>query len=140
MFGQAKGDERRTTRRSDSFSVIGADVVITGDLASGSNLQVDGTINGNVRCGALHQAPGGAISGDIEAEEARLAGLVDGRVVAGMVVLQASARITGDIIYEKLCVEGGARIEGRLRHRDSAAADGPAPSLFEVPAIVQAAE
>lgn len=139
MFGQAKGDERKSARRSKSFSVIGSDVIITGDLATGSNLQVDGTINGNVRCGALHQSASSAISGDIEAEEAQLAGLVDGKVEATLVFLQSGARVTGDIVYQNLCVESGARIEGQLRHRDSAPGQSHAPSLFEV-AIVQAAE
>lgn len=107
----------KAARRGGSFSVIGADVVIKGDLVTAENLQVNGRIEGDVHCGVLHQGSGGIISGNIVAEEARLAGLVDGTVSAGLLILEPSARVTGDVSYETLSIESGARVEGRFAHR-----------------------
>lgn len=126
MFNSAKKDAgagaTRPAKRGTGFSVIGADVVITGDLATAENLQVNGRIAGDVRCGALHQGEGGTITGNITADEARLAGLVDGTVTARLLILEPSARVTGDATYETLCIESGARVDGRFAHREGAGA------------------
>ena len=73
--------------RTGTFSVIGADVVISGDLITTENLQVNGRIDGNVRCAGLMQGPGGVIAGNIDADEARIAGLVDGAVTTRVLTL-----------------------------------------------------
>lgn len=137
----------KPARRGGSFSVIGADVAITGDLVTGENLQVNGRIAGDVRCGTLHQGAGGTIAGNIVADEARLAGLVDGTVSAGRLILEPSARVTGDISYQMLTIESGARVDGRFAHRDGAAEAArklpslaPVTELFPDQVAVEAAE
>jgi cytoskeletal protein CcmA (bactofilin family) len=116
MFGksdrQKGGAEAR--RGGGILSVIGADVVIAGDVATSEELRVDGRIEGNVRCGALDQGEAGEIRGDIEAETAQLAGTVAGKVTVRALVVEATARISGDVGYETLSIAAGARIEGRL--------------------------
>lgn len=123
----------RPARKGGSFSVIGADVTIVGDLVTGSNLQVNGRIDGDVRCGALHQGPGGTIAGNIIADEARLAGLVDGTVSAGLLILEPSARVTGDVSYETLNIETGARVDGRFAHRAAVNDKSQAPATIAAP-------
>lgn len=99
------------------FSFIGAEVCVTGDVSTPGELHIDGTVTGDVKCGALTQGPTGAIHGNIVAEDVRLSGLVDGAVEAGMLSLEASARVTGDVTYESLAVATGGQIEGRLKRR-----------------------
>jgi cytoskeletal protein CcmA (bactofilin family) len=117
MFSRTNQAASAKAKRGTSFSVIGPDVVVTGDLTTGENLQVSGRIDGDVRCAELHQAANGAIAGNIVAVEARLAGLVDGTVTAGTVVLEASARVTGEVCYTTLSIESGARVDGRFEYR-----------------------
>ena len=134
------------------FSFIGPEVTVTGDIETGGQLHIDGTVSGDVRCGSLSQGENGAVHGNIVADEARLAGLVDGAVEAGSLALEPSARITGDVLYEELSIAKGAQIDGRFKRRRSAAdgssaarADagdrrGPRDTLFgEVP-TAEAAE
>lgn len=123
MFMKPKEEmHARPARRGEYFSVISADVTVTGNIASRSNLQVNGRIEGDVRCAALIQGEEGVIVGSIVADEARLAGLVDGTVTARLVVLAPSARITGDVSYAMLSIESGARVAGRFSHQDGEAA------------------
>jgi cytoskeletal protein CcmA (bactofilin family) len=134
----------KSGKRSVSFSVLGPDVVVTGDLSTADNLQVDGRIDGDVRCGELHQGADSTIAGNIVADEARLAGLVDGTVTAAFVMLDATARVTGEVTYTTLCIESGARVEGRFVYRAPAAAEEEASSgrasLDEIFPHAQAAE
>src|SRR3546814_17482913 len=69
----------------------------------------------------LSQGESGTIAGNIVTEEARLAGLVDGTVTAQRLILGPTARITGDVSYEILSIEPGARIDGRFARREGAA-------------------
>src|SRR3546814_16149842 len=73
----------------------------------------------------LSQGESGTIAGNIVTEEARLAGLVDGTVTAQRLILGPTARITGDVSYEILSIEPGARIDGRFASREGAATAAP---------------
>jgi cytoskeletal protein CcmA (bactofilin family) len=108
-----------------TFSYIGSEVTVTGDIATESELHLDGKIVGDVHCGSLTQGQSGEVRGNIVVAEARLAGLVDGAVEAGILTLEASARVTGDILYESLSVAAGAEVEGRFKRRRGGA-DGSA--------------
>jgi cytoskeletal protein CcmA (bactofilin family) len=112
------------------FSFVGPEMNVTGDIATGGDLHVDGKIDGDIRCNMLTLGESGEIRGNIFAASARLAGLVDGAVEAGVVTLDHSARITGDILYETLSVSSGADVEGRFKRRKGAG-DGSAGARTE---------
>jgi cytoskeletal protein CcmA (bactofilin family) len=113
-----------------TFSYLGSEVRVTGDIATDSELHLDGKVTGDVHCGSLTQGESGEVRGNIKAAEARLAGLVDGSVEAGTLTLEASARVTGDILYESLSVAAGAEVEGRFKRRRGGA-DGSAGARAE---------
>jgi cytoskeletal protein CcmA (bactofilin family) len=131
------------------FSFIGPEMNVTGDIATGGDLHVDGKILGDVRCAGLTLGESGEIRGNIVAGTARLAGLIDGAVEAGTLTLDHSARVTGDVLYETLTVNSGADVEGRFKRRKGAgdgssgaktesarpeqAAPPPQPVLFAAP-------
>jgi cytoskeletal protein CcmA (bactofilin family) len=135
MFsGKQPAAGAKTRTGAPRLSFIGPEVVVSGDVASDAQLQVDGRIDGNVRCAALSQGREGVVSGNIFAEDARLAGTVEGTVAAGTVVIEATARILGDVAYDTISIEAGAAIEGRLGRRAALglAADGE-PALIATP-------
>jgi cytoskeletal protein CcmA (bactofilin family) len=97
------------------LSFIGPEVVVSGNIATDAQLHVDGRIDGDVKCAQLIQGVQGIITGNIDAEEARLAGAIHGTVAARTLIVEASARIVGDVAYETVSIDAGAQIEGRLR-------------------------
>jgi cytoskeletal protein CcmA (bactofilin family) len=97
-----------------TFSVIGADVVIKGDISASADLHIDGTIEGDIQCAALVQGETSSIKGAIIAESARLAGTVTGAITARELVILKTARIEGDVHYDALMIEQGAAVEGRF--------------------------
>ena len=110
-----------TGGKSIPFSLIGGDVTITADLSASVDLHVDGVVEGDIRCAALVQGPDSRIIGHVTAQSARLAGLVDGSIAADELVVESSARITGDVVYERITIEPGSRIEGRFSPKASEA-------------------
>lgn len=97
-----------------TFSVIGPDVVIRGNIEATVDLHVDGKVHGDIACASLVQGDGSLIEGEITAETARLSGHVKGRIEAKNLTVMKSARIEGDVSYETLTIEQGANVEGRF--------------------------
>ena len=117
MFGRghkAQGAEE------GKFSFIGPEVTITGDVETSGRLHVDGKVVGDIRCASLTQGESGVVHGNITADDARLAGLIDGAVEAGALHLEASARVTSDVLYEAVGIATGAQVEGRFKRRRGA--------------------
>ena len=119
MFG-AKPEVRR-----GGLSVIGADVTVTGDIATDGDLHIDGTVEGDIRCGSLVQGASGRIKGTIHAKSARIAGTVEGEIAVTALTIDASARITGDSAYATLTIATGAKVDGRMSHDAATTPDAP---------------
>lgn len=98
--------------KNSTFSMIGADVVITGDVSASADVHIDGRIHGDINCLALVQGAGSELIGTITAQSAHLAGTVRGSIVVDDLVIQRSAHVVGDVHYETLTIEQGARVEG----------------------------
>jgi len=97
-----------------TFSVIGADVVIKGDISATADLHIDGTVEGDIKCSSLVQGETSRISGAVVAETARLSGKVNGSITARDLVILKSALIEGDVHYDALTIEQGAQVDGRF--------------------------
>ena len=91
--------------------------IISGDLATDAQLHVDGRIDGNVRCAQLIQGGGRRSSpASIHAEEARLAGTVEGTVSARHPDRRGDARgSSATSPTRRSASRPGAQIEGPAR-------------------------
>ncbi|WAT17227.1 polymer-forming cytoskeletal protein [Aurantiacibacter sp. MUD11] len=97
-----------------TFSVIGPDVTIKGDIEASVDLHVDGKVTGNLACASLVQGETSRIEGEIKAESARLSGEVQGTIEVRDLVVLKSAKIHGDVSYDTLTIEQGASVDGRF--------------------------
>ncbi|WP_448661810.1 bactofilin family protein [Sphingomonas sp. CJ20] len=125
------------------FSVIGPDVVVTGNLAATADLHIDGRIEGDVTCGTLAQGADSQIFGSVTADVARIAGAIEGTVRVKTLTVERSARISGDVEYETITVENGGHVDGRLKHMsnlDAAPVAAAAPRALAAPQPVAANE
>lgn len=100
-----------------SCSIIDSCLVITGNLESERDVQVDGRINGDVQCAHLTVSKDGMINGNIIAEEVVIRGNVKGTIRATQVVLQDSAHVESDIFHSSLIIEQGAIFDGQSQRQ-----------------------
>jgi len=122
MFFRKKTNSRSPgsapARSRTGPSIIGADVVIQGNMVTGGELQVDGTVQGDVRAAAIVVGPQGAIHGEIIAEEIIVRGRVIGPIRGIRVQVFSSAHVDGDIVHDSLAVETGAFCQGNIRRSE----------------------
>lgn len=121
-----------TGARHTTFSILGSDVVVTGNVSASVDLHVDGKIEGDLKCANLVQGEASEIKGSVVAETAKIAGLLDGAIEAKTLIVHATARITGDVTYESITIENGGKVEGKLSHRRHGAVAAKAPPPLEV--------
>ena len=97
----------------EETSVIGEAAVIVGDLTSEGEIEVQGTVEGNIRSRRVKVGEGGEVHGEIVAEAVDIHGVVEGPVVAAIVSVARTARVIGHITHRELSIEPGAYLEGR---------------------------
>ncbi len=112
-----------------TFSVIGSDVTIKGDIVASADLHVDGRIEGDIACASIVQGESSVIVGTVTTESARLAGTVSGSISARELTVLRTARIEGDVQYDALTIEQGAEVDGRFSHRTATTAVPVADAL-----------
>ena len=109
-------NERPTTRSGNgTMSFLDAEVTVTGNIEGQGNLHIDGRVDGDVTCATLIVGNNGQVNGNITADDAKIAGTINGTVAAKVLTIEASARITGDLSYDSVSVETGAQVDGRVK-------------------------
>jgi cytoskeletal protein CcmA (bactofilin family) len=109
-------DIARPVGRSNTVpSIVSAEMTIHGDLQSAGDLQIEGTVIGEIEVSKLVIAEGGTVSGNIVAKDVRICGALNGSVRSVMVTLTSTARVVGDIYHEVLAIEAGGQLEGQSR-------------------------
>ena len=100
---------------AEQHNIIGASTVVEGTLRSNGNVNISGTVQGNVEVdGRTMIMAGGVVDGEVASTSAEVAGTVTGQLtVRERLVLKASAVVDGDIRTGKLVVEDGATFNGQ---------------------------
>ena len=105
-----------TVVKNAAPSLLSLDLVINGNLQSSGDMQVDGTIEGEIKSLKLTVSASAVVRGSIEADTVTIAGTVTGQIKARHVTLSKSAKVIADVIQERLTIEPGAFFEGNCRH------------------------
>ena len=120
--------------RSSSLSTLSAGVKYEGNISGAGELQVDGSLKGDIRVVRVTIGEGGSVEGTVHADVLEVRGRVSGAIVAKQVKLFATARIEGDITQEQLSIEQGAWFQGRCTQ---AKRDTPGANMLDAPAPVE---
>ena len=97
-------------------ALLGQGASYTGDMAFEGRVRVDGRFVGRIYTDdVLEIGEPGHVEGEIDAEVVRIAGSVDGKILARRrLTILPTGRVTGEVEARELEVHPGARIDGRL--------------------------
>ncbi|MEH6665761.1 MAG: polymer-forming cytoskeletal protein [Brevundimonas sp.] len=120
------------------LSTLSADLTFEGNVTGAGDLQVDGTVKGDLRVGRLIIGETGAVEGNVSADYVEVRGRIVGGLNGKQIKLLGTAYVDGDITHEQLSIDVGAYFQGRCiqGRRDAApsAASSPAPAQDPKPA------
>ena len=97
-----------------SVNLVGAGTIIEGDVTTNGDIRIDGSLTGSITVkGKLVVGVSGSIDGEIICQNADVSGTIKGKItVSELLSLKASAKLTCDIITNKVAVEPGAIFSG----------------------------
>jgi cytoskeletal protein CcmA (bactofilin family) len=98
------------------MAVIGASMVIKGDIVSREELYVDGEVEGKLELQhRLTIGPHGRVRAHIKAREVVIAGQVEGNVeVSEKIAIQRNGSLIGDIKTSGIVIDDGAYFKGSI--------------------------
>ena len=102
---------------SGDLAQIGKSVVIKGELSGSEDLYVDGVVEGSIalKNNSLTVGPNGQVKASVDAKGIVVQGKVEGNVTASdRVELRKAAIVTGDITTQRIAIEEGAYLKGRI--------------------------
>lgn len=101
--------ERRTL-------VVGRGISLQGVVQDAERLVVEGTVEATmIHATELSISQGGVFKGEVEVEDAEVAGTIDGTLTArGNLIVRSSGRVLGIARCRRLQVEDGGQITGRI--------------------------
>ncbi|WP_299145055.1 polymer-forming cytoskeletal protein [uncultured Tateyamaria sp.] len=122
-------------------SILSADLHITGNMKTTGDIQVEGTVEGDIRAHLLTIGESATIKGEVIADDVVINGRIVGRVRGLKVRLTSTARVEGDIIHKTIAIESGAHFEGSVQRQDDPLNSGSAkPKHAAAPAAPPAGE
>jgi cytoskeletal protein CcmA (bactofilin family) len=121
------GGVRRTGQKL--ASLVANDMTIEGNITGGGELQIDGTIKGDVRVERVTIGETGQVDGGVYAEAVEVRGKISGSVTAKQVRLHGACHVDGDITHEQLAMETGAFFQGRSLRLQRPATQAAQPSV-----------
>ena len=95
-------------------SIIGADLKVVGNLQCDGDIDVQGTVQGDIEAATVTVDKDARVDGSIRAHSLIVSGSVDGEMEATEISLTSTARVTGELSHETLSVDPGASLEARL--------------------------
>src|SRR4051794_2166721 len=119
LLARRSGPNSTPTSAGSGYSLLDAQLSVSGDLDTGGSLRIDGKLEGNIRrADTVVIGVGASMTGDIHAREVVIGGTIIGNVSATeRVELQATAIVTGDILTQTILVQEGGVVNGRVLMR-----------------------
>nr|WP_240048216.1 polymer-forming cytoskeletal protein [Crenalkalicoccus roseus] len=108
--------------------VVGRGISLQGTVADAERLVVEGTVQSEmIHAAELFVAQSGVFRGEVQVEDAEIAGLFDGTLtVRGSLTIRATGKVNGTARYRRLSVEEGGQVSGRMEMLGESQAAPPA--------------
>lgn len=113
------GAATRLGGKSVSASIISSDLTIVGNLKASGEVQIEGTIEGDINAHHVNVGETATIRGEIVADDIVVYGKIIGRIRGEKVRLSSTAQVEGDIIHRNIAIESGAHFEGSVQRSDT---------------------
>ena len=108
-------------------SILAADLVITGEINTDGDVQIEGRLDGNINANTLTIGENGAVNGNIVASTVLVRGKVSGNINAGVVELAETANVKADLVQDQLTIANGAFFDGNCSRKSKPSAIASAP-------------
>ena len=134
MFSKSKKPPSTgTPPPSPAPSIISSDMRVVGDVSSQGEIQIDGTVEGDIRAKSVLIGENADIKGEVMADQVRIHGRINGLIKSRDVHLARTAHVVGDILHESMSIENGAFLDGHCKRMTDPRGSPTQPGTTEAP-------
>ena len=108
--------------RGEIPSIISESCECKGNLKTSGEVQVDGTLHGDITAKQIIIGESGKVRGNATANFFRICGKIEGDVKAETIEITESAKVKGNIYKKTISIEHGANIIGNINELEGATA------------------
>lgn len=101
-------------------SVMSEGLEVTGQIKSQGSIEINGTFRGDIDTKFLTIGRTAEVTGNVTADDVLIHGVVLGQVFGFKVRLSSTAQVEGDITYNEVSIDSGAKLNGNLTRKDKA--------------------
>lgn len=126
-----KQQAAKTAGRAKAPSILSSDLVVTGEISTDGDVQIEGRLDGNIKATTLTIGEQGAVNGNIKAGTVYVRGKVTGKITADTIELSETANVLADLVQDHLTIENGAFFDGKCSRKTkpvSSSSAKPAPA------------
>ena len=105
------------SKPSNAPSILSRDLVITGEISTDGDVQIEGRLEGNVKATTLTIGEQGAVNGKITAGTVHVRGKVTGKIEANTIEMAETANVLADLVQDHLTIANGAFFDGKCSRK-----------------------
>ncbi|PHS41552.1 MAG: hypothetical protein COA91_01900 [Robiginitomaculum sp.] len=122
------GMSSRAKAPSSTPSILSRDLVVTGEISTDGDVQIEGRLEGNVKATTLTIGEQGSVNGKIIAGTVLIRGKVTGKIDANTIEMTETANVMADLVQDHLTIANGAFFDGKCSRKTKPAGTIPTPS------------
>ncbi len=117
---QSKPEHKVKTEKNSSNSLlIGEGVTITGTIKADNEVNIHGTIDGDIDCNSVTINQSGNVKGNVKTETMTVEGKVEGEInINSILHIKSKGNVSGKIFYGEIEIDTGGKLSGEINHRD----------------------
>lgn len=111
--------EQPEGKNTNGTLFIGPGVSIEGKIATPGEVEIHGTVKGEIVANHIQIGEEGIVEGGLRATNVQINGFASRAIdVADTLTIGKTGRVEGDVIYGSIQIDAGATIFGNIRQRD----------------------
>ena len=110
-------DEVKKEINSSSSLMIGEGVTITGTIKADNEVNIHGTIDGNIDCNSVTINKSGNVKGKVQTETMTVEGKVEGEInINSILHIKSQGSVSGKVFYGDIQIDEGGKLLGEINY------------------------
>ena len=109
--------DMKKVENSSSSLMIGHGVTITGTIKADNEVNIQGTIDGDIDCNSVAIEKSGNVKGKVKAETMTVEGKVEGEInINSILHIKSQGSVSGKVFYGDIQIDEGGKLLGEINY------------------------
>ena len=111
--------EKKKVKDSSSSLMIGEGVTITGTIKADNEVNIQGTIDGDIDCNSVIINKSGNVKGKVKTETMTVEGKVEGEInINSILHIKSQGSVSGKVFYGDIQIDEGGKLLGEINFKE----------------------